>query len=990
SKGKNKIYAIIVKYYFLIFLSVCTFIDSENSICQSLVYENYTVNNGLPSQAVNYAFEDSRGFMWFATDAGVSRFDGLNFTNFTTQQGLSDNEVFSMAEDSRKRLWFLTSNGKLSYLYNGVFYNPDNDSTASQASGNSGFFSFLEDNNNNVWLSTLSGQLICIQHNGMVSRFEAPELKAGINRLNFYQTTDNELWIITGHLFYKFDSGEFIPLTGPEISAIGSLPFYNISKGDALFLSPKGLERIINKNYGIIIPNIKIPFHDKAVRLYYTSFHDIWITNQSDNTLYFKYDKGTYLPYRTYFKGNSVSFVYADREKNTWFCSATNGIFKLPAQSFSNRSITVEDGLSQNSVSCISIDRDSMLWLGFSNGTVNRISPNKIELFDCNFNNQNNNRIIKIIPDRENNIWAATNNGLFLIKKIYNKKYAPPFFVKLINGTGNYSCKNISIDSNEIIASWQNGIGIVKYTDHGYALSSFKLNLETNHIYGHFKDRTGKLWLSDISGVCYIEKDSLLCFTTSDITSNRISDISTTSDGTLVLATHGEGILFFKNGRVTARVNSTNGLSGNICKKLFITGDTIYVITDKGLSRFLFTENAEYRPENFTASEGVLSNAVNDLMVHNGTIYIATSEGLSLVPVAVNRSIADPPPLYIISFKVNSSLMDSLNNNKLSYDRQHLQFSFVAPTFDHPEMLMYQYKLSGLHEEWVETKNKTVEFSALDPGKYIFQLRAKKYNSDWSKPEVLKFEITAPIWGTLVFRLVVANSLILVLYFLLNNIVSRKYRRQLALYEQQRALQLERNRISTDMHDDLGADLTNIVILTKIASKTIKLEGEQKSKLEKIATASNDVINKMNEIIWALNPANDTLRNLISYLHRYAKEYLDLNERKISIKIPTTVPDVSLKAAYRRNIFLILKESLHNIVKHSGADNVEIEININNERRRFNLNIKDNGKGFSVSDKTGSGNGLLNMRKRMTEIKGVVNIESSVGHGSVVKVTAAY
>src|SRR5205085_4125735 len=124
---------------------------------------------------------------------------------------------------------------------------------------------------------------------------------------------------------------------------------------------------------------------------------------------------------------------------------------------------------------------------------------------------------------------------------------------------------------------------------------------------------------------------------------------------------------------------------------------------------------------------------------------------------------------------VNSTLMDSLNNIKLNYDLQHLQFSFVAPTFDHPELLTYQYKLSGLNDNWVETKNNTVEFSALDPGVYAFQLRAKKYNSDWSKSEVLRFEITSPFWETLTFRLIVANTLIFLFYIILNTIVSRRF-----------------------------------------------------------------------------------------------------------------------------------------------------------------------------------------------------------------------
>lgn len=975
--------------FFLIYIYVIVFTFTSNG--QSMVYKNYTVNDGLAGQTVYNAFEDSKGFMWFATNSGVSRFDGVHFRNYTMLDGLTDNEVLNIKEDSRGRIWFLTFNGKLSYLYKEAFHNPTNDSIMRLASGNSGFYAFLEDINGNLWFSTFDKEVICIQNNNMVIRFDPAEIKKDFHWINFYQTTDNELWMITDHWFYKFDSGEFIPLSGPEIKAVNHLPFYNISKGDALFLSSKGLERLINKNFGVIIPSAKIPFNDKVINLYYTPTNDIWVTNEKDHTVFYKYNKGTYLPNRIYLKGNSIKSIFTDREQNTWFCSTANGIFKLPAQSFSNRSFTVEDGLSQNQVTSVSIDHDSLLWVGFSNGIINRITQDKVESYNCNFSDHSFNRIIHIAHDRDNNAWVATDDGLVLIKKIYKQKYAPPFHVKLANKKGSYLCKSVSIDSNKVTASWSNGISQTFYTDFGYVLSPNRLNLTDERIITHFIDHENNLWFSTIDGLCFVDADTLIqCIQSDPRLKNRIEDIKSTFDGTLVLATYGDGVLFFKNGKIDVQVNSLSGLAGDICKKLFVTGDTVYVVTDKGISRVVYNPNTIIRPENITTSDGLLSNGVNDVIVHNGTIYAATSEGLSVLPVNLNRNPADPPPLYITSFKVNSTLMDSLNNNTLSYDKQHLQFTFIAPTFDHTELLNYQYKLSGLNDEWVETKNNTVEFSGLEPGAYIFQLRAKKYNSEWSKPEVLKFEITAPIWGTLIFRLITANSLILLLYLVLNNLVSRKYRRQLALHEQQRALELERNRISTDMHDDLGADLTNIVILTKIASKTIQLQGEQRNMLEKIGVASNDVINKMNEIIWALNPANDTLQNLVSYLHRYSKEYLELNDKKLSIHIPSSVPDVSLKAAYRRNIFLILKESLHNIIKHSQASLVEITIAIENHKRKFSLAIKDNGKGFSPDERIGSGNGLLNMRKRMKEIKGDVKIESSSENGTGVIVTAQF
>ncbi|MEP7168674.1 MAG: two-component regulator propeller domain-containing protein [Bacteroidota bacterium] len=976
-------------YFVIIFF----FILTNTGRSQSFVYKNYTVNDGLCGQTVYYTYEDSKGFMWFATDAGVSRFDGVHFQSFNMQDGLSDNIVLSVREDSQGRIWFLTSNGKISFLFNNIFHNPSNDSLAKSVSGNSGFFSSYQDHEENLWFAAYSGDLVRITKTGVVKKFKLPVAAQKNNLFSFYETPDDELWIVGGKTFFKFDMDIFIPLLGPLFKPGEDLPYYFISKGNALFLTSNGLERLIDKNYGVIISADKIPFNDKVLKLSYTARNDIWITNQKDQTLYFKYDNGAYLPFRTYLKGNAIIFVYTDREENTWFCSSGNGVFKLPAQSFSNRSYTAEDGLSYNNVTAVKMGNDSSLWLGFTNGIINRLKQNKIEIFDCNFTGRNNNRIFQIETDKENNIWAATDDGVALIKKIYEKKYAPPFHVKIDQNENPYSCKSLCYDtSGHLTASWSNGIGEIWYSDVGFAIFPWKTDSLFKQIYTHFIDEKNNLWFATSEGLFLKQKDSLINYSTADVRlKNRITTIAETSDHTIVLATYGEGILFFKNGKIINEVNSETGLSGSVCKRLFISGDTIYVATDKGLSIFVYSKTSLNMPGNYTTSDGLLSNGVNDVAVHFNTVYAATSAGLSMLPASLNRSYTEPPPVYITSFKVNSTLMDSLNNIKLNYERQHLQFSFVAPTFDHPELLAYQYKISGLNESWVETKNNTIEFSALDPGAYAFQLRAKKYNSDWSRPEVLRFEIIEPFWETLWFKLVVANTLIFIFYVALNYIVSRRYRLQLALSEQQRALQVERNRISTDMHDDLGAELTNIVILSKIAIKTLKLPEDQNNNIiDKIGVAANDVINKMNEIIWAMNPAHDTLSNLVSYLHRYSKEYLDLNNIGVDIDMPHDIPDVSLKAAYRRNIFLILKESLHNIVKHAGAKTVNIKIEIDKGQKKFRLTIRDDGKGFSIDERTGTGNGLINMKKRMNEIKGNIHMIASEGNGTIVNVIVPF
>src|SRR6185503_14596300 len=186
----------------------------------------------------------------------------------------------------------------------------------------------------------------------------------------------------------------------------------------------------------------------------------------------------------------------------------------------------------------------------------------------------------------------------------------------------------------------------------------------------------------------------------------------------------------------------------------------------------------------------------------------------------------------------------------------------------------YAYRLHG-NAEWTETNNNSVEFSALRPGHYIFELRAKKIDSDWSRPIQAGFTIIPPVWQTIWFRFAGAVVLVACLFILIRYYSTRKLRLQLALARQRQAIEAERNRIATDMHDDLGSDLTKITIWSSIIeSESEKIETIKPFNREISATA-NSLLKKMDEIIWTLNPTNDTLLNLASYLHQFSLNFFE-------------------------------------------------------------------------------------------------------------------
>jgi signal transduction histidine kinase len=203
------------------------------------------------------------------------------------------------------------------------------------------------------------------------------------------------------------------------------------------------------------------------------------------------------------------------------------------------------------------------------------------------------------------------------------------------------------------------------------------------------------------------------------------------------------------------------------------------------------------------------------------------------------------------------------------------------------------------------------------------------------------------------------------------------YRKEL---ERQVMLERERTRISQDMHDDVGASLTRISILSELAKNRPEVSGEARQWLGQISDTSRDVIEEMNQIIWALNPRNDSLDGLISYVRRFASEYLESTGIKYTFRFPEEIGKHTLPVEVRRNIYLCIREALHNVVKHSDAN--QVLISLDHTDKHTCITIQDNGKGIDPDSHSHAGNGLINMKRRINDIGGEFHIRSIPGEGT--------
>lgn len=308
-----------------------------------------------------------------------------------------------------------------------------------------------------------------------------------------------------------------------------------------------------------------------------------------------------------------------------------------------------------------------------------------------------------------------------------------------------------------------------------------------------------------------------------------------------------------------------------------------------------------------------------------------------------------------------------------------LEIEYSALEFVSPERTRFRYRLEGHDSEWREAvSSRRAVYTNLKPGNYRFQVIARSSQGLWNKVgESFEFQLAPYFYQTGWFYALCALSVVLIF------ILSQQYRlvgqRKLLSLEKEAALSRERERLARDMHDDLGTNLTRITLLGEMARKNFQEGKPTLAQVENISQIANTVLDDMGELIWATNPKYDTLANLLAYIRTHTNTTFEDSSIHYTLDFPHSPPPHPLGADSRRHIFLILKEALHNILKHSQASHVTLCSKVDAEALEFH--IQDNGQGFDTSAQR-QRHGLSNMRERVNLLNGTFSITSTPGNGT--------
>jgi signal transduction histidine kinase len=333
--------------------------------------------------------------------------------------------------------------------------------------------------------------------------------------------------------------------------------------------------------------------------------------------------------------------------------------------------------------------------------------------------------------------------------------------------------------------------------------------------------------------------------------------------------------------------------------------------------------------------------------------------------------------------------IDSLESNSPTIDipagRGELKFRFAALSFQAPEKNHFAYKLEGVDPDWVNAGTRDAAYyNNIKPGHYVFRVAGRNSELAGNSPgSSVNLTLQPHYWQTWWFKFVSVLASLSLAAAGARFVTRRRMETRLLQLEHQHAIERERARIARDMHDDLGARLTEIRMLSNLTLQSKAQPAAVAAQSRRVSDAAGELIDNLHSIVWAVNPANDSLEKLADYIRGFAQPFLKSSSIRCRFECPTHLPDWPLSSEIRHNIFLVVKEALNNTVKHGEASEVRIALSV--DESKLLLSIADNGKGFPMETSAASGNGLQNMEKRIKNIGGDFQMLSEPGKGTRVQ-----
>ncbi len=696
-------------------------------LSQQYSYVHYDTKDGLAGLTVHGIAQDKEGFLWFATETGLSRFDGTHFKNFTRADGLPSNEVFGVFIDSKNRVWLTTFKNAICYYWKGKIYNQQNDSLLKKVNPGSIVTSIGENQYGDILLCCTSiPEFIVIKSNGEVTslgntRFHVirglANLPAGVVEL-----PEKVMRLSLGYENYC------APLVKKSSSRV---------KRHYLFSNFDSALCILENQFPGF--TFRLPARTRNIAQIDDSTIAILGLNTGGVKLYDIY-KRTYIA--NYLPEYTIHTIFKDLEGCLWFSTREAGIFRLSNPTYKNA--LFYDGKTRLGV--LSIHKiNNHLYVGTDNaqywnlksvgsdmGQKQWYMPQKIKA-DAGFLSKEKDG--QLINYSSSNFFRFNNFG--------------------------QSFKSLFVYQDTLLVASSRGV----FLFHLPSMRLIKQLYKNRATVAYKKENT--FYIGTLTGLYTVNGNNLVFPGNKNaLFRSRISSFAESENGTLWIATYEAGVIGYKNGKIIANITQQNGnLSSDICRCIFISGNTLWVGTEKGLNKVDISRGQYKTTEKFTAKDGLGTDIINSIYTEGNMVFVGTSAGLTYFD---QTKVPKHSICYIrlTGVSVSGKQENPENNNLvLSHHDNNIRFEFAGISFLSSGDITYEYRLRGLSDEWKTIKEKVLNYPLLPSGIYTLELKATNKFNDSSGIRKYHFEIKPTLWETSWFLTIIAILSISVIWF---------------------------------------------------------------------------------------------------------------------------------------------------------------------------------------------------------------------------------
>lgn len=995
---------------------------------------NFRKEHGLPDDDVRDILQTRDGSLWALTQQGLARFDGAAFTVYDrgNTPDFRDEDPRSLAEDSRGRLWVGGKNMLLRMTANSlqrVVITPD----GAREHG----FQLCPDMQGGMWI----GGETTVTHftDEQVKVFGAESgLITGGNVRALQMDSSGRLFVGTFDGFFRFDQERqrFVPAIAPVQPGDKPVTALTLHAGRsrrlwarfAQFHDPRYFHGFsgwvaFQQEDAWVSPlnagKTRLEFGRGLQFLFEDSRGDLWVSG-IENQLH-RIHAGEHELLRLNLPGHPdiATCLREDHEGSLWMGTLRSGLWRWQPRRM--QVYSTMEGLPQENVWALCEGADGAVWVGTDDGLA-RSALGKWQVWRSEQGLSRNN-IRALAVDQAGTVWIGTGQGLNSLRdgKVTRHPIPGDWFEAKIR---------VILPARDG-ALWVAGAASLHRLSNGNRTKfTTAEGLANNDVRALLEDSSGRLWIGTFGGglQCYEQGRFTTYSTTNGLANGFVWALHQDQAGALWIGTE-SGLYRLRDGHITT-FGKAQGLPDNLVN--FILEDDfgqLWISHDRGIYRVrraALDDVAEGRTNlvrcvSYTKADGLPSEETNGQKSYppgcksrDGRLWFATTKGVVVIDPKLHQTEAVPPSVVIDGLRATGHLVFSRNpEDPLSPEHMHapktspsqpgdspspvgitaasqlpsgsgrvLEFSYTANTFADANRARFKYRLIGLDDQWIEagTRRQAV-FTNLKPGNYRFQVIAANHQGIWNETGATYAFRIAPFYYETWWFYSLCGALIVAG---VGGAVAWRMRelRRLHRLERQTAVATERSRIAQDLHDGLGADLTRLTALADLASDAATVSS--RDQLRKLAQHSRAATRGLKDLIWMANPANDTLESFLDRLCQNAEDFLQDTSIACRFDLASDLPPLALPLDTRRNLLLVAREALNNVVRHSGAT----EVLITARRRAGNLELAlaDNGHGFDGDRIRSDALGLSGMRRRVEGIGGRFELQSGAGSGTLIQI----